>query len=228
MGTYVNTFRTENKTAILPGGRPVKVYASRYLCNLRDTDDHWGERKRRASLMQASMDRSASLFAEHRPAYIAGVYENRWEGANVYAEPKGAIWYDCDAFPGRLVGFLSLPAGKRGYTIVTERRGESQVTIAGNRFTRRYVERVADGKLTQTVLAYVDAKGQTFTPEQIDAWRGPAEAQWVAACQAQEDARREVERVAHEERIARQAAKDAEIAQVVAQLEALRRERVAI
>lgn len=211
MGVYINTFRTEYKTARL-NGSPVAIYASRYLCRLNDADDHWGERSRRAALMQASMERASTLFAQHKPAFIASVFENDWKGATVYANPTGAIWYDCDAFPGVMVGWLDKAAGRASWHIIAERQVSHNVSIAGHTFTRHNRQRVVNGDVQEVLLYWTDAKGQTFTAKQIEDWRGPAEAEWLAALAKQKAEQDERDRAAAKLRADKQAAKDAEIA----------------
>lgn len=201
MSVYIYTFRTQNKLASL-GGSPVKVYAFDYLCKMQDADNTWSDRPR-ARLLQANMNRAAELFAEHKPAFVAicNGTAKEWDGATVYAQPKGAVWYDCDKALGGVVGFLSqLPGqrayanGAKGWEIKMERHAESLVIECGHRFKRRYIQTAKGGKIVETVKGYhCETNGAELTPETFEAWKAQNVPVYLANCQRarEEQAKRE-------------------------------------
>lgn len=188
MGVYLNTFRTEHKTALFDG-QQVKVYAYRFLCRANDIDDFWGERKRRSALLRSQCEQASNRFDAIKPAFAVGIFEDSWDGARVYTDLKGGSHYDTEALSAQAVGFLRQLPGKRangGWVITGERHGEDSPIYCGLTFARRYVERVALGvPYSMTVKSYrCQMNGAELTPAQFDAWRVTAEVEYLAKCQA--------------------------------------------
>lgn len=189
MGVYLNTFRTEHKTALF-NGEPVKVFAYRFLCRANDIDDFWGERKRHSALLRSQCERATEKFDTLKPIYAVEIHEDSWDGARVYTALPGASHYDTEALSSQQVGFLrQLPGGHRkngGWVITGERHAENNPIYCGLTFTRRYVERVALGvPYSLTVKSYqCQLNGAELTPAQFEAWKVTAEVEYLAKCQA--------------------------------------------
>jgi hypothetical protein len=228
MGVYINTFRTSHKMAEFNGQR-IKVYAFKYLCLLQDADDHWGERKRRAALMQSNMEQARAKFEEHKPAFIGLVHEDDWEDAVIHSDPKAGVWYDTEGIPaGPVIGFLKLKEGRRKWFISLERRGEDFPFALGTRFTRRYIERVVNGEIVRTNLLYIAPNAVQMTEEQFLKWKELNEPDYLAACQRYMDEQKRLETEAAAARKARADAKDSEIAAATQHLQQLQRERASV
>lgn len=227
MSVYLYTFRTENKTALFDGN-PIKVYAYRFLCKAQDIDGltDWDYSKRK-KLLQVNAARSADLFAEHKPAFIATVHDDNWNGAVVYADPKGALWYDSDPWTLKAVGFLRKHG--KGYVIFPEKNGEDYPIFCGHTFSRRYVEYVDDGEVERTIRGYIcHANGANLTPAQFEEWRTQAEPAYLAECQKKREERKAADAEASRIRQEKLAAKDKEIAEARERLNALTHERAMI
>ncbi len=193
MGVYLNTFRTEFKTALFQG-QPVKVFAFRFLCKAQDVDDYASPYGRKsAALLRSQCDRAQSRFESIKPAFACQVADithagtDSWEGI-VYANPKGACHYDTEALTKEPVGFLvkvvgsqAYANGAKGWVITGERHGEvCGIMVAGHKFTRRHVERIHGGKYSQTVKSYrCETNGAELTPEAFEAWREKAQVEYV-------------------------------------------------
>lgn len=206
MGVYLNTFRTESKTALF-NGEPVKVFAYRFLCRANDAEPGiFSRNSRRANLLQAQCEQAAKRFDAHKPAFAACVFEDSWDGVTIYANPKGACHYDTEGLTKEPIGFLCQLPGKRaydkgakGWVITGERHGEDNPMVAGLTVRRSYIERLHAGAYSLTPKSYRFSNGTVFTPDQFAAWRVTAEAEYLAACQRAQEA---------------QAAKDAETARL--------------
>lgn len=227
MGVYLNTFRTDHKTALY-NGEPVKVYAFRFLCKAQDVDN-WGNPwgRKSATLLRSQCEQAQARFDTHKPAFVisAGDKGDEWGGI-VYANPTGACHYDTEALTKEPVGFLKQLPGKHangGWVITGEQHGEDNPMYCGLTVRRAYVERVARGvPYSMTVKSYRFSNGTVFTPDQFEAWKVEAEKVYVANCQ-----KAQAEREAKDAETARQVqakryAKNAEIQTArerVAQLE---------
>lgn len=197
MGVYLNTFRTEHKTALF-NGQPVKVYAYRYLCKAQDVDD-WGNPwgKKSARLLRVQCDQAGKRFDTLKPVYATEVFEDRWEGL-VYINLRGALHYDTEALTKEPVGFLRQLPGRGGWIISNERHDEDSPMHCGLTVRRAYVEHVALGvPYSLTVKSWTFSNGVVFTPDQFEGWLAVEQPKYVASCLAAQAQRLEQERLAH-------------------------------
>lgn len=226
MSVYLYTFRTENKTALFEGN-PIKVYAYRFLCRAQDIDGYSYHDNRRRRLLQSNTERASNLFDHLKPAFIATIHDDNWDGAIVYAGPKGACWYDSDPWNLKAVGFLRKHG--KGYIVFPEKNGEDYPIFCGHTFSRRYVEYVDDGEVGRTILGYTcHTNGANLTPAQFEEWRTQAEPAYLAECQKKREEREAADAEASRIRQEKLAAKDKEITEARERLNALTHERAMI
>lgn len=113
MGIYVYSLRA--KTVTMGQGVPVPLYSYAYkLCSMWKGDYGYNAYQMRV----ANTERHAEKAMGNRtsvPFVIVGEMKDGIEGAFVYADVTSPVWFDCDRFPGRLVGFVQ-KVGK-GYQI---------------------------------------------------------------------------------------------------------------
>jgi hypothetical protein len=224
MGTYIYTFRTEKKRATF-WGKPIEVSAYRYLCRMGDEDPGFFRRSsagRRSQLLQANIDRASDLFSKARPKYVAIVGDTWHEGAEVYCNPRGAIWYDCDEAPGKIAGFL-VKAGSQ-WTISQKRARVDNPLIATYRVECRYVEEIVEGMRHTHSFSYTVLDRQ-LTQVEYDKWKEEVEAAYARDLQrkkTEEAARMRMEKA---ERAVKRAALDAQIQGKRGELEELERAR---
>lgn len=232
MGVYLNTFRTEHKTALL-NGEKVKVYAYRYLCRSGDEEPCWSNGYRRhAAMMRAQCERAQNKFDKIKPQYAVGVCDdNEWAGI-VYTDLPGALHYDDGSLGKTMVGFLrALP---RGYVISPEYHGQNDnFMCCGHSFIRRYVDIIEDNQIKRRIKSYYcKAEMAEITPEQFDAWRDKYEPAYLAECKRINDEAEAARKKAAEDHAkavqAKKEAKDAEIRAARESLARLEQERMAI
>lgn len=228
MSVYTYTFRTGAKWVSLDGSM-VQVYPYRYLCHLNDLDDHWGERKRRAALMNAQVERAGRLFDEHGPQYAiqAGDVGESWEGCTVYANPKGPVWHDTDSFPGQPIGFIG--RGYRRLVVIDRYARQTTILVAGREVVRHYENRIQDGQVISVPLSY-ELDDKRLSPAEFEAWREQATPLYLTECE-----RKRIEQEAEDkrqreaaERAAKVRALENGIAAAQQQLKQLEAERAAL
>jgi hypothetical protein len=200
----------------------VTVYAYRFLCRLGDNEDRWGKWTPRARMLKAHTERAIERFETVKPRFVAGVFENNWDGANVYSNPKGAVWYDCDAFPGTLIGFLA----KRGHNwaITTSFVRQTGHIVAGQTVIHNYLSIVENGEYKEQDVSYV-VDDRTMTPAEFLLWKVPAVNAYLDKCQREQNERARQNEIAAAQRRQKQAELDAQIAAKLNELEELRKQR---
>ena len=101
--------------------------------------------------------------------------------------------------------------------------------VFGHTFSRRYTERIVEGKLTQTVLDYVCLTNDAlFTPTRFEAWREHFTPIYLANIKRAQEEQAAKDAEASAARQAKLASKDKEITEARERLTALTHERALI
>lgn len=118
MGVYVYTLRAKTAKVEL-NGNPVKVNLFLYLCKSRSLDvpflgEPW--EVRRVNLRRAGLTRASRVTPVSGLVLLGYDEETKkvTHGADVFDLDRTGtyLWYDCNAFPGRRVGWVHVK-GKR-------------------------------------------------------------------------------------------------------------------
>jgi hypothetical protein len=163
MGTYIYSLRAKALPLVVDTAGTIVTahlysYAYRYTSMWRG-DYGYNSYK----LTEANAERNArAVFGDGpMPFVIVGDLKDGLDGHSVYANVTAPLWYDCEKFPGTLIGWVR-KVGKRYHladrtewsTGVKELRGDRWVPIS----TRLVM---VDGKATQE---RVDVEGVATQP----------------------------------------------------------------
>ena len=114
MGNYLYTMRKATRVIHMPEGGLSEI-VGRIVCNTyefayRSSIEYrilFDAEKRRRDFIVGNAHRTGSeAFEADGSGFVVCGTEHGMSGCSVYADVTSGLWYDCDRFPGRLVGWL--------------------------------------------------------------------------------------------------------------------------
>jgi hypothetical protein len=114
MGVYLYTMRKAKRVIHMPEGGlsevTGRVEANTYEFAYRSSIESrilWGKELQRRDFIVNNAHRTGSeAFEAGESGFVVCGTEHGMSGSEVYTDVTTGIWYDCDRFPGRLLGWL--------------------------------------------------------------------------------------------------------------------------
>jgi hypothetical protein len=116
MGIYCYTLRAKTVQLVMPSGAKVAANLMSYAYKLSSMwRGDYGYKSYTFTTENAKRNADNAFASTRSGVVIIGEVKDGLEGASVYEDLTDGVWFDCDGFPGKLVGWVQ-KAG-RGYAV---------------------------------------------------------------------------------------------------------------